>query len=102
MPVIRALLAGCILLSAYSAIAQSIASLPELPAPTRIFQDSKQFNAVTLGPGNTFTVRETPPDLRLVSFDISPDGAWVAMLWASGRVELLDTKTGSRIAQYKP
>ena len=76
--------------------------MPELPSPTKVFQDEKQFNAVTLGRGNTFSIREAPPDFKLGSFGISPDGKWVFMAWGSGRLEVLDTETGKRIAQYKP
>ena len=78
------------------------ASLSELPSPTRILQDEKQFNAVKFGPGNTFTIQQTPPDFQLDSFDFSPDGKWTFMSWASGRLEVRDNETGKRIAQFKP
>jgi WD40 repeat protein len=99
----RWLFCGCILLFACGGLAQTPAALlPELPSPTKIFQDEKQFNAVTLGPGNTFSIREAPPDFQLDSFGISPDGKLVFMGWASGRLEVRDSQTEKRIAQFKP
>lgn len=100
---IQWLFCGGIFLVACSALGQTpVPSTPELPSPTKIFQNEKQFNAVTLGPGNTFSIREAPPDFKLDSFGISPDGKWVFMAWGSGRLEVLDTETGKRVAQYKP
>ena len=99
----RRLFFGSILLFACGGLAQTpTPSLPELPSPTKVLQDEKQFNAVTLGPGNTFSVREAPPDFKLDSFDVSPDGKWVFMGWASGRLEVRDSQSGNRIAQFKP
>jgi len=99
----RWLFFGSILLFACGGLAQTpTAALPELPSRTKVLQDEKQFNAVTLGPGNTFSVRETPPDFKLDSFDLSPDGKWVFMGWASGRLEVRDSQSGKRIAQFKP
>ena len=96
-------LLGLILLASCAGLTQTLPpSLPELPTPTRIIQDEKQFNAVTLGPGNSFSIREAPPDLQLDSFGLSPDGKWVFMGWASGRMEVRDSQTGTRIAQFKP
>ena len=80
----------------------TISALSNFPPPTKILQDEKQFNAVKLGPGNTFSIQETPPDLQLDSFDLSPDGEWAFMSWASGRLEVRDSKSGERIAQFKP
>jgi hypothetical protein len=93
---------GGILLVGCGALAQTSASMPDLPAPARIVQDEKQFNAVTLGPGSSFSIRQAPPDLRLDSFDLSPDGKWVFMAWDSGRLEVRDSQTGKRVAQFKP
>ena len=98
----RTFVCGSILLGACGVLAQMPASLPELPSPTRILQDEKKFNATTLGPGNRFTVRQTPPDFQLDSFNFSPDGTWTFMSWASGRLEVRETQTGKRIAQFKP
>ena len=94
---------GIILLVVWAGLAQTPpASLPELPSPTKTIQDKKQFNAVTLGPGNNFSIREAPPDFQLDSFGLSPDGEWVFMGWASGRLEVIDSQTEARIAQFKP
>jgi len=41
--------------------------LTEFPSPTRSLQDEKKFNATRLGPGNTMTVQQTPPDFQLDS-----------------------------------
>src|SRR6266568_782787 len=99
----RRFFCGSIVLVACWGLAQTRqASMPELPAPTKIFQDEKQFNAVTLGPGNTFSIREAPPDFKLDSFGISPDGKMVFLAWGSGRLEVRETQTGARIAQFKP
>ncbi|MGA2418556.1 MAG: hypothetical protein ABSG69_00615 [Candidatus Acidiferrum sp.] len=96
------ILCASLLLWASSAPSQTLATLSEIPSPTRSLQDEKQFNAVKLGPGNTFTIQQTPPDLQLDSFDFSPDGKWTFMSWASGRLEVRDSETGKRIAQFKP
>jgi WD40 repeat protein len=87
---------------ALSALSQTPASLADFPPPTRVLQDERQFNAVTLGPGNTLSIQQTPPDFQLDSFNFSSDGKWVFMSWASGRLEVRDCKTGKRIAQFKP
>lgn len=90
------------LLLACSVQSQTPATLSEFPSPTRILQAEKQSNAVKLGPGNTFTIQQTPPDFQLDSFDFSPDGKWTFMSWASGRLEVRDSETGKQIAQFKP
>jgi WD40 repeat protein len=90
-------------LAAWSGLAQTPpASLPELPSPTKTIQDKKQFNAVTLGPGNNFSIRAAPPDFQLDSFGLSPDGKWVFLGWASGRLEVRDSQTETRIGEFKP
>jgi hypothetical protein len=93
---------ACILLAICSALAQAPSSLPQFPAPTKILQDDKQFNAVTFGPGNTFTVRQAPPDFQLDSFDFSSDGKLLFMEWASGRLEVRDLQSAKRVTQLKP
>jgi len=90
------------LLWTWSALSQTPATLPEFPSPARILQDEKQFNALKLGPGNTFTIQQTPPDFQLDAFDFSSDGKWTFMSWASGRLEVRDSDTGKRVAQFKP
>jgi hypothetical protein len=95
-------LCAVILLYAFSTASETLPKLSDFPTPTKVLQDEKQFNAVKLGPGNTFSIQQTPPDFQLDSFDFSPDGEWTFMSWASGRLEVRDTKTGGRIAQFKP
>ena len=62
--------------------------------------DFEPDNAVTLGPGNTISVRETPPDYYLVSFSISEDGRLLAMGWESGRVEVWELQAKKRVAEF--
>lgn len=88
-------------LCALNAFSQTPATLSDFPAPTTVLQ-GRQFGAVKLGPGNTFSIEQIPPDFRLESFDFSPDGERVFMSWASGGLEVRDSKTGNRIAQFKP
>ena len=90
------------LLWACNAPSQTPATLSEIPSPTRTLQDERQFSAVKLGPGNTFSIQQTPPDFQLDSFDFSPNGEWTFMSWASGRLEVRENQTGKRIAQFKP
>ncbi len=73
----------------------------ELPKPFETIQDTKQFNAVRFGPGNTFSVVETPPDFHLNTFAISPDGSLLAMGWGSGRIELWDLHSKKRVSEFK-
>jgi hypothetical protein len=72
-----------------------------LPQPAVTIKDGKQFNAVRLGPGNTISVVETPPDFQLSEFAISCDGRLLAMGWASGRIELWDLNTKRRVSEFK-
>jgi hypothetical protein len=76
--------------------------LPQFPSPTKTLADNKQFNAVTLGPGNTFSVQSPPADLQLDSFDISADDRLVFMSWDSGRLEVRDLQSGKQIRSIKP
>jgi|SRR5581483_3317370 len=91
-----------VLFCACSAPSQTPATLSDFPPPTKVLQDERQFNDVRLGPGNAFSIQQTPPDFQLDSFDLSPDGKWIFMSWASGRLEVRDSETGKRIAQFKP
>jgi WD40 repeat protein len=98
----KLILWAILLLWTCNGLPQTPTRLTEFPSATRSLQDEKKFNAVTLGPGNTMTIQQTPPDFQLDSFDFSPDGRWTFMAWASGRLEVRDSETGKRIAQFKP
>jgi hypothetical protein len=91
-----------VLLWTCSGLSQTQTPPKEFPSPTKSLQDEKKFNATRLGPGNTITVQQTPPDFQLDSFDFSPDGRLTFMSWASGRLEVRDNETGKRIAQFTP
>jgi hypothetical protein len=77
-------------------------AVPPFPEPEKVVKDDKQFNAVTLGPGNTFSVSEPPKDMQLEGFDFSADGKLLFMEWGSGRLETRDLESSKRIAQFKP
>lgn len=94
-------LCAVILFCSFSIPSQTLPTLPDFPTPTRVLQDEKQFNAVKLGPGNTFSIQQTPPDFQLDSFDFSPDGEWTFMRWGSGRVEVRNNNSGERVAEFK-
>lgn len=83
-----------------SAHAQS--TLLPFPDPTKTVQDDKQFNATTLGPGNTFTVREAPDDFQLEAFDFNANETALFTEWKSGRLETRDIATGKRLGETKP
>ncbi len=93
-------LALAILVSFVVVHAQS--TLAPFPEPEKILKDDKQFNATTLGPGNTFTVRETPADFELEAFDFNADENLLFMEWKSGRLETRDIETGKRVAETEP
>jgi WD40 repeat protein len=98
------LIAGCSFLAVPSwgnAQQRPPAQAPPLPKPFVTIQDSKQFNAVRFGPGNSFSIVETPPDFRLSEFAISPNGTFLVMGWASGRIELWDLPKKKRISEFK-
>jgi hypothetical protein len=80
---------------------QGSPKITELPKPFETIQDAKQFNAVRFGPGNTFSVVETPPDFHLYTFALSPDGSLLAMGWGSGRIELWDLHSKKRVSEFK-
>jgi hypothetical protein len=73
----------------------------QLSAPFETTKNSKEFNAVRFGPGNTFSIVETPPDFRLSEFAISRDGRLLAMGFGSGRIELWDIHSKKRIHEFK-
>jgi hypothetical protein len=70
--------------------------------PEKVVKSDKQFNAVTLGPGNTFSVQAAPPDLELEGFDFSADEKLLFTEWGSGRLETRDLESGKRISESKP
>lgn len=90
-----------LLFCACSAPCQTPTTLSDFPAPTRILQDKKQFDGLKLGPNNTFSIQQPPPDFQLDSFDFSPDGEWTFMRWGSGRVEVRNNNSGDRTAEFK-
>src|SRR5277367_5153630 len=77
-------------------------ALLPFPDPTRVVKDDKQFNATTLGPGNTITVREAPDDFQLEAFDFNENETALFTEWKSGRLETRDIETGKRVAEIKP
>jgi hypothetical protein len=67
------ILALAVLSFSASLVIHAQSSLPPFPAPATVVQDDKQFNATTIGPGNTFTVCEAPDDVdSIVSGAIKP------------------------------
>ncbi len=76
-------------------------NLPVFPEPHKALQDDKQFNAVTLGPQNTFSIHEAPADFQLEAFDFSSDEKLLYMEWRSGRLETRDIESGKRTNQRK-
>ena len=76
-------------------------SLRKLPTPFETIRDSKQFNAVRLGPGNAINFRTIPPDFRLAAIAMSPDGRYLATAWDSGRIELWDLPSKQRKSEFK-
>lgn len=79
--------------------ADGAAAVP-LPAPDQTYPDRKPFNALQLGPGNTFTVKEVPKDYSLISFAFRGDGRRVALGWESGRIEIYSMETKGLVAEY--
>jgi hypothetical protein len=79
----------------------SVHSSKSIPQPFETIKDSKQFNAVRFGPGNTFSIVQIPPDFQLNTFAMSPSGRFLAMGWASGRIELWDLHTKLRVSEFK-
>jgi hypothetical protein len=73
-----------------------------LPNPDQTYPDRKPFNALQLGPGNTFAVKETPKDYELISFAFQRDGKRVALGWESGRVEIYDLESKRRVVEFNP
>jgi hypothetical protein len=72
-----------------------------MPPAFATIKNTKEFNAVQFGPGNTFAVMQTPPDFQLNEFAISADGKLLAMGWGSGKIDLWDVPRKKRIADFK-
>jgi hypothetical protein len=92
----------CCALSLFLRANHAQSPLPSFPEPEKVVKSDKQFNAVTLGPGNTFSVQATPPDLQLEAFDFSADEKLLFMEWGSGRLETRDLESGKRVSESKP
>jgi len=76
-------------------------AFPPFPEPDAVLQSDKAFNAVQLGPGNTFTVRQAPPDLQLDGFDFSADEKALYLEWDSGRVEVREIESKKKVSDKK-
>jgi len=72
-----------------------------MPPAFAVIKNTKQFNAVQFGPGNTFAIMKTPPEFELSKFAISGDGNLLAMGWGSGKIDLWDLQKKKRIADFK-
>ena len=72
-----------------------------MPPAFATFKNTKEFNAVQFGPGNTFKIMQAPPDFQLADFAFSEDGKLLAVGWASGKIDLWDVGKKKRIADFK-
>jgi WD40 repeat protein len=81
--------------------AQPGGSLPKMPQPDVVIKDDKQFNAVKLGPGNTFTIGKVPADFELSSLGFSPDDKTLLIGWASGRLEEREIASNRKTLEFK-
>lgn len=64
-------------------------------------KNTKEFNAVQFGPGNTFAILKTPPEFQLDGFAMSGDGKLLAMGWGSGKIDLWDVQKKKRVGDFK-
>lgn len=71
------------------------------PEALMSFPDREPFNALHIGPGNTFYTSKIPPDYELNDFEFSPDGQWIALGWKSGRIEITDIRTKKKVSEFK-
>jgi hypothetical protein len=76
-------------------------ALNPFPPPLSILSDTKKFNAVEFGPGNTIEIHQAPKDFTLQDIALSTDGNLLAMVWGSGRTEIRHTADGSLAKQFK-
>jgi WD40 repeat protein len=97
------IVAACLGLLWWNALAEEPSSQEARPFPSavRTFPKRPPYNALHLGPGNTFSVSKIPPDYDLTATEFSPDGRWIALGWASGRIEISDIGSGDTIAEFK-
>jgi WD40 repeat protein len=72
-----------------------------MPPAFATIKNTKEFNAVQFGPGNTFAILKTPPEFQLNEFAISGDGKLLAMGWGSGKIDLWDLQERKRVADFK-
>lgn len=90
----------CTLICILQAVhAQSPSPFPE---PDKVIKSDRQFNALTLGPGNTFSIRAAPPDFQLEGFDFSADDKLLFTEWESGRLETRKLEGGMKISEFRP
>jgi hypothetical protein len=80
---------------------QSAGKSPAMPPALVTIKNTKEFNAVQFGPGNTFAIMKTPPEFQLNEFAISGDGKFLAMGWGSGKIDLWDLQKKKRIGDFK-
>lgn len=94
-------LAPILLLAAANAQQPSSGKPKQIPPPFETIKNTKEFNAVSFGPGNTFSIAKTPPEFQLNEFAISADGRLLAMGWGSGKIDLWDLHSRKRIGDFK-
>ncbi len=70
------------------------------PKPAFTIPDRPPFQGGHLGPGNTFYVEKTPPDYKLNTVALGPDGRLAALAWDSGRLEIYDLSSGRRVTEF--
>jgi len=77
------------------------AKIPPFPSPFAIIKNTKEFNAVQFGPGNTFSIQQVPPEFQMNEFAISSDGSFLAVVWGSGKIDLWDLPRKKHVANFK-
>jgi len=99
---LAAFLGGAMLCQVAPARAQqSAGKSPAMPPAFATIKNTKEFNAVQFGPGNTFAILKTPPEFQLNEFAISGDGQFLAMGWGSGKIDLWDLQKKKRVGDFK-
>jgi hypothetical protein len=82
--------------------AQAQSPSMSFPEPDKVIKSDRQFNAVNLGQGNTFSIQAAPPDFQLEGFDFSADDKLLFTEWGSGRLEMRELESGKKIGESKP